>query len=240
VGQPGGWLYNILPYIEQSAYHDVGAGLSKVRKAMAWDDQVMKPIGTYYCPSRRPALPYGLGWATGTGVTFANLNKPVTLLAKNDYAVNAGDTMYRNNGPDGNPPSTGISFYASNVTMADVKDGSSNTFMCGEKYMNPDAYADEAGTAEWGDDGSAIAGHTWQHARWTYYDSASPENSYVPRQDTPGYYYNHASFGSAHSGGLNMALCDGSVRIISYDIDALTHSRLGNRQDGYTVDAARF
>ena len=163
-----------------------GTGLSKVRKAMAWDDQVMKPIGTYYCPSRRPAEPYGLGWATGTGVTFANLNKPVTLLAKNDYAVNAGDTMYRNNGPDGNPHSTGISFYASNVTMADVKDGSSNTFMCGEKYMNPDAYADEAGTAEWGDDGSAIAGHTWQHARWTYYDSASPENSYVPRQDTPG------------------------------------------------------
>ena len=181
VGQPGGWLYNIMPYVEQGMFHDVGGGMKPLQKWPLWDEQVKKPIPFYYCPSRREPLPYGLGWATGTSVQFMNLTKSVTLLAKNDYAVNSGDTTYRNNGPDPSPASTGISFYASKVMMADVKDGSSNTYMCGEKYLNPDAYTDPAGTADFGDDGSAYAGHTWQHARWTYCNSGTPQNSYIPR-----------------------------------------------------------
>jgi prepilin-type N-terminal cleavage/methylation domain-containing protein/prepilin-type processing-associated H-X9-DG protein len=238
VGQPGGWLYNIMPYIEQAAFHDVGAGLNKVRKQTAWSDQVKKPIATYYCPSRRPALPYGIGWATGTNPVFENIVL-VTVLAKNDYVGNAGDSTYRNNGPDGTPPSTGITFYGSKVKMADLKDGSSNIYMCGEKYVNPDAYTDAKGTADYGDDGCAYAGNTWQLVRWTYYNSSNPAASYVPVQDTPGYYH-YDSFGSAHSSGLNMAFCDGSVRTISYQIDPLIHSRLGNRMDGNPIDANKY
>ena len=48
------------------------------------------------------------------------------------------------------------------------------------------------------------------------------------------------SFGSAHSGGLNMATCDGAVRSVSYLIDTEVHRRLGNRCDGLTVDARQF
>ena len=43
-------------------------------------------------------------------------------------------------------------------------------------------------------------------------------------------------FGSAHPGGLSAALCDGSVRVISYTTDLTTYSYLGNRQDGEVVN----
>ena len=33
-----------------------------------------------------------------------------------------------------------------------------------------------------------------------------------------------------------MALCDGSVRLVSYTIDPTTHSHLSNRHDGQVID----
>jgi prepilin-type processing-associated H-X9-DG protein len=42
-------------------------------------------------------------------------------------------------------------------------------------------------------------------------------------------------FGSSHPGGMNIALCDGSVRFLSYSIPLDMFKRLGNRRDGQTV-----
>jgi prepilin-type processing-associated H-X9-DG protein len=47
-------------------------------------------------------------------------------------------------------------------------------------------------------------------------------------------------FGSAHSNGCNFGFCDGSVRTISYDIDAEVHRRLGNRHDGLPIDSNQY
>jgi prepilin-type processing-associated H-X9-DG protein len=42
-------------------------------------------------------------------------------------------------------------------------------------------------------------------------------------------------FGSAHSAGINAGFADGSVRLISYDIEPLMFNRLGHRSDGDLV-----
>jgi prepilin-type processing-associated H-X9-DG protein len=43
---------------------------------------------------------------------------------------------------------------------------------------------------------------------------------------------NDLRFGSSHPGGFNVALCDGSVRLVSYEVDQLTIHRYGYRNDG--------
>jgi prepilin-type processing-associated H-X9-DG protein len=58
-------------------------------------------------------------------------------------------------------------------------------------------------------------------------------------QDTPGYPASER-FGSCHAGGCNFAFCDGSIRTISYSIDAATHKSLGNRDDGAPTDNGSY
>jgi prepilin-type processing-associated H-X9-DG protein len=54
-----------------------------------------------------------------------------------------------------------------------------------------------------------------------------------------GYAY-HLSFGSAHVAGWNVVFCDGSVRMMTYNLDPETHRRLSNRKDGLVIDQSKF
>jgi prepilin-type processing-associated H-X9-DG protein len=47
-------------------------------------------------------------------------------------------------------------------------------------------------------------------------------------------------FGSNHANACNFTFCDGSVRSISYSIDPILFSNLGNRADGQTIDESAF
>ena len=137
----------------------------------------------------------------------------------------------------GNDPTdfTGISYYLSEVKIAQVSDGLSNTYAVGERSIDPDLYED--GTAhdnDWG----MYCGMQDDVGRSTY---ASPfgleakkiENS-QPLQDRPGV-SEWERFGSAHPGGFHMVFADGSVQTVSYDIEPDVHQFFGNREDGQVV-----
>ena len=244
--QPGGWTFNILPFIEQAEIHRMGAGQDPVAKLIPGGVRNQTPIVTYNCPSRRPAIafpnPHMNDW-----LIYGSERTPTQ--ARSDYAVNLTstdpeDSQYK---ADVLAPSslaagdanyawadtsdhTGISFLRSMVKIRDVSDGTSNTYMVGEKYINPDNYM----TGEdLGDNQSMYFGHNADNARCTTYDD-NPLLSLVPVQDKPGFEAKWR-FGSPHPGGCNFVFCDGSIRTISYDIDPLTHSNLGNRRDGAVV-----
>ncbi len=135
------------------------------------------------------------------------------------------------------PAPTGIMFLLSMVRAAHVKDGMSNTYLAGEKYLAPDNYLNGQDS---GDNESMYVGDNPDITRYTGWASTNSSGSWLPpQQDTPGYVVDYM-FGSAHSGTFNVVFCDGSVKPISYSIDPETHRRLGNRADGLPIDQRQY
>ncbi|NLE36778.1 MAG: DUF1559 domain-containing protein [Pirellulaceae bacterium] len=257
--QPGGWIYNILPYMEAGDVYKMGAGLPQDQKALAANKMVQTPIGTFNCPTRRPAQPFAEAASHDRGNILHNVNvtsPPLTQHARTDYAVNVGDTNLpiipgqsdcRFWGPstyeEAESPSfnwrkdefdrriTGISYVRSTIRITDIEDGTSNVYCVGEKYIDPEHYYDGE---EWGDDQPMLVGHDWDNMRWA-------SNKYELKPDRPGSFaadpfkYSYL-FGSAHETGIHFLFCDGSVHSIPYEINLDVHARLGNRCDGQSVD----
>lgn len=124
---------------------------------------------------------------------------------------------------------SGVMFQRSEIAVRQITDGTTSTYLAGEKFLRPESYDYSAPT--FGDNQSIWTGFEWDNTRLTNASS----NIYAPRQDTVGAPYVYA-FGSPHAAIWNAVLCDGSVHGISYDIDREIHRRLGNRLDGETVD----
>jgi prepilin-type N-terminal cleavage/methylation domain-containing protein len=228
--QCGGWIYNILPWIEQQNLRDMGKGTSGMAKQTALTKLSATPISLLYCPSRRDAIAYPLApWdITGgyQGSPFVNITfSPTMKLGRNDYAANAG----RLSGTvPWDPSDNGLIISGNVITPADIRDGLSHTLLLGEKYLNPDSYENGSDGA---DNNCAYGGFDWDIVRWV------AQNSFVkpPNSDRPGY-GDPIAFGSAHPGGFHMALCDGAVRTISYEVDPQAYQQLGLRSDGSVLD----
>jgi prepilin-type N-terminal cleavage/methylation domain-containing protein len=265
--QPGGWIFNVLPFADQQSLHDMGAGLSGTAKNEANGRRLTVPLAALYCPTRRTVTNYPRSAYHGS----PNTTRP-TSVARNDYAANGGDyctnagtggpawkynDSYSWAGPANfaevdNPPgqmtanarttfnkianvATGIVYCGSLITMSDIGDGTSNTYLLGEKYVNPDEYTTGNDA---GDDEAAMLGDNNDVSRWSGQTSAD-KDYWPPTQDTPGD-DNCNAFGSAHSDAFNMALCDASVKTIRYSIDPQIHRRLCNRNDNLPIDANKL
>lgn len=264
--QPGGWPYNILPYIEQQALYDLPGDGDKIATTPAQMENAVTMQGTAVaslnCPSRRPAKAYSMSEQVWNSLAARNSNRP-DVVARTDYAANSGDgggnildntrqpclfNQYYNE-DDGscfymNPPlkytdlarkqnwpamsgQTGINYFGAEMKNRNISDGLSNTYMVGEKSLNPDAYESDGGI-DGGDTHSMYQGYDWDINRW-----AAPGLPATP--DTPGF-NGFERFGSAHPGVWQVVLCDGSVKSLPYDMDIGIHQRLANREDGTVVE----
>jgi prepilin-type N-terminal cleavage/methylation domain-containing protein len=246
--QPGGWIYNTLPYIEEQAIHDMGMGVGTT-----WNDANRKKIfaqraemtiKTFICPSRRGGGPY----TPGTKVP-KNQDKELRT-ARSDYAGNMGDgpTSSFPGGPgsieevDGpyweqsvaaapefSTKATGIFVYWSFNRLKAITDGLSKTYCVGEKWLGTQFY--ENGQSG-GDDQLLYTGMDRDNLRW---GKNTTDLKYVPKPDTDNKEDYDGTFGGPHSGVVLMGMCDGSVHGISYDIDPEMHRRLASRKDGEVV-----
>jgi prepilin-type N-terminal cleavage/methylation domain-containing protein/prepilin-type processing-associated H-X9-DG protein len=226
LSQPGGWIYSTLPYMEQQNLFNLGVNPAEVQVRSA------SVLSAYNCPSRRKGGPYPSGgsyYGGSNGMGTNTFTVSVTSAARTDYAANCGNASADevSGGPGdlasgdattnwGNGGFDGVIFVHSAIRFDDITRGTSNVYLIGEKYLNPDNYT-------------------------TGSDGGENENMYVgmdndinrcsaslPMMDKRGV-GNTFVWGSMHPSGLNMVYCDGSVRVVTYSIDLPTHQASGSR-----------
>lgn len=225
------WTYHILPFIEQQNVFDMGDDNDYSNSNTIVGQQ---GINAYYCPTRRTPT----GYASG-------------LLHRADYAGNAGERDVASVGnlrQGGNVGRRGVVRQTDSsgwkVTIERIRDGSSNTIMVAEKALHDSSHGDEGGDNErwhnsgWDEDAVRYGAHVNGQGIVPIPDNDAPdrENSYAfgrPELTINGQFTTkwHPYFGSAHTGGMNACLADGSVRFIPYTVDGEAFRRASLADD---------
>ena len=256
--QMGSWPYNILPYLEQLELHDIGSdGLPDVVTPQQKEQLKIvatTPLTVYHCPSRRAAELYPSYWRLETSTSGPKNATNTELIAKIDYAtcadsarveydaalsLNIDDWPCADENPQIQPP-TGVCYQCSTIQLKEITDGTSKTYMVGEKFMDPDFYEGFRGYAHqnehhglycYGWDQTRVASRGW--LPWQD-ERLLPNQHFLNRA-----YASTAKlrFGSAHPGSMHMVFCDGAVHRVNYDINGLVHEYQGNRHDGKVSEA---
>ena len=129
--QWGGWVYNILPFIEQEQLHELGAAAAQqsntINDPNASANRITKPLGVMNCPTRRGGQIYPLWLDTmhaGNPVwsdpnSRQAIETPQTPnVARGDYAINSG-VRYSGAAYTGSPNLLGCSLRAPDSGMAE-------------------------------------------------------------------------------------------------------------------------
>jgi prepilin-type processing-associated H-X9-DG protein len=251
-GQPYSVFARLLPYIEQDAlYQQVNLNIT----ALGQPTVLSQRIGIYICPSEpndklrlgnAPAYPatYAPGWA--------------------DWFVENFDTGQFGNGafPGAVYPSQG------SLRLTDITDGASTTIGFAEvKAFSPylelgtnmpatpipatpaDAlalggtFAQDGGHTSWAEAQIEFVGLTFVFPPNTLVAYSNPADGMTYDVDWGGgliVSYGAYTARSYHSGGVNTAFMDGSVRFITNSIPQLTWRALGTRNGGEPVGVGDF
>lgn len=250
--QPGGWIYQQMVFMEESGLANLGKGLQDSAKREALAQVIATPMAPMNCPSRREARPYTMG-LTQRNAAFTN------LAARTDYGANSGTADWSE--PYTPEPSDvsavvegriawpnptvvqvygtkagGVCYEGESLALKKIIDGTSKTYMVGEKYLNPDHYATGRDPS---DDWSMYSGHQDDNHRVTGLPRANGDcrtgECWAPVRDRNGL-TNRTSYGSAHAAVWNVVMCDGSVSSNGYDIDMMTHAMQASRKDQGQLD----
>jgi prepilin-type N-terminal cleavage/methylation domain-containing protein/prepilin-type processing-associated H-X9-DG protein len=258
-----GWPFQITPYLEENAIHDVVSNQDLQRHA----------ISIYNCTSRRsltrnPFEGYALMDYAGAVAWSTRLEDPASYdvclwtLDESSSASRDAETCFwgcvQRCGPgrittginniaevkfpgviqrvDYIPPLPNLPNgkhvgFTKTIRMRNIKDGASKTFIVSEKRLRPSEFdgINAQGVAPQWDDRGWADGWDFDFMRSTMYPVLV--DGEMPDDRAFGF-----SFGSSHPGGINTVFLDGSVRVITYNVDQTVFNLLGNRADGQVTD----
>lgn len=239
--QDAGWVFQILPYLDEEnlwAGNDPTA-TGRMQKVLA------TPSKVFLCPTRRAtsAMTYKNALFPSQAAYAAVKNTLFTVYPC-DYAGCNGNAP-----PAGSPavPANNgvilsqyiavspfvarqvVSMDSSTVGAYDIKDGFTYTMLLGEKAATTKQPA--AGLLVNEDDMGYAAGFSLVNFNTIRFTSPA----LLPMRDSDVVGPTGGAFGSAHPGTWNAVFVDGSVRQISYQIDASVYSAMGTRSGGEII-----
>jgi prepilin-type N-terminal cleavage/methylation domain-containing protein/prepilin-type processing-associated H-X9-DG protein len=178
------------------------------------------------CPSDQ--LPENVTTYTSRGVTY--------YFGMTSYGGNGGTRSWYIS----SMTTDGIFWINSRVKIASIIDGTSNTFMFGERWHNDLVYPDIATLGGWAwsnyDASQDYLFSTCQPVNYTLPPGTATGPPNYPEDDRV------ACFGSAHPGGANFAFCDGSVRFLTLtsNTDLPLLQALSTRAGYEVIDASQL
>ncbi len=263
--QDSGWPFQILPYLEQGNLHQGGSATTDVAKAVFVTGQTVKtyfcpsrhanPLAGLHDKGGNTRY---VNWANNPPTRDTIPGTTNIMRGMIDYAGSCQDTMTwdlnRNNVTTrivsatnaGHGPFTRTDFLSTGgvpnrntIGLEGITDGTSNVIMVTEKRLTPQEY----GVGAWNNDTGFMTG--WDgDTLISAFDNNNAGLPWPPIPDTAkqsnGQYVTNiccqgSRAGSAHPAGIQAVMCDGSVRMIAYNVDFPTYAFLLYRMDGQPV-----
>ena len=221
-----GWGTFLLPFIEQEDLYlqfDFNIPLNQAPN-VDWVGQV---INTYRCPSDMAPLVDN----TPAHVTHF---PAIPAHGRSSYVASGANFAlcdYRHN--ESLRPVTGVFYRNSATRFRDIRDGTSNVLMAGERTGSaPNVHVGSFGEAYWsGVRGQILNGlscYSSQVIAGTAFRSGTT-HFYTPILNNK---RSHNGFSSAHPAGINMLRCDGSTRFVGNNTSDIVIQNLVDRADG--------
>lgn len=208
------WQARILPWLEQDALWQRVVSSYAVTPDPTLHSLLSTPVRPFQCPADgRVSSPH---IARGF------------YVASTSYLGCSGTDFTRQDG---------VLFLDSAIRLTDITDGTSNTLLVGERPPSPDFWYGWWYTGS-GNAGTGVLDMTLGVRELRDVDSSTQSCPPGPYHFTPGRFDGPCDlfhFWSPHDGGAHFVFCDGSVRLVRYEADAVLQA-LATRAGGETVN----
>ena len=205
------YMVFILPYIEQNNLYR-GADVTQTYASSANLPLESAFVKLYLCPSSYEQFAVSYDPPTARTSSYAGNMGPKDPASTAIYQVSASN--------QGGDALQGVLGFDTQVSIMQITDGTSNTFLVGElAWKGANSY------------------RSWSRGCWPLADGNchSCKNMTYPLNTTPyngSNNFNDTSFGSNHSNGAHFLMCDGSVHPVGKNVDISILRNTASRNGG--------